>query len=415
MPRTAPLALAAVVLAAGLLAAADANWSRFRGPNGTGVSTDKDVPLQWTDKEVLWKTPLPGVGHGSPIVWGDRLFLQSAAEDGSRRMLVCVSTTDGKVLWTAEAPGAKAVTHKKNTLASSTPCTDGERVYCLFWDGADVSIHAFDFSGKPLWSRDLGAYKSQHGAGASPIVYEGKVFLNNDQDGKASLVALDAKTGALAWEAKRDPERACYSTPFLRDKTDEGSELVVASTGGVTGYNPKTGKINWNWKWDFTGMRLRTVGSPIFSDGLVFAISGDGSGARNMVAVKAGGTGELKADAVAWRKDRDTPYVPGWVANGDYIYGVHDKGTGLCFEAKTGKVVWSERVCGDVTASPVLINGYVYVIDESGDVSVFPASPTFKQPLTSKVGEPVMATPAVADGKLFIRGKSNLYCIGKAK
>jgi outer membrane protein assembly factor BamB len=425
MLRIAPFGLALLFALASLLPAAppegnaSSNWPRFRGPNGTGVSADKDIPTQWTEKNVLWKTPLPGIGHGSPIVWGDKLFIQSTSEDGSKRSLLCLSTTDGKVIWTQDVPGTKAdekSIHKKlNTLASSTPCTDGERVYVLFWDGKDVAMHAFDFAGKEVWKKDLGSFTSQHGVGASPIVHEGKVILNNDQDGKATLLALDAKKGDIVWKADRKPFRACYSTPFLLDKTDEGSELIVASTAGITGYNPQTGKENWNWTWTWTGMALRNVGSPIFSQGAVFALSGDGSGARTMVAVRPGGSGEVSKDSLLWKKDRDTPYVPCCVAQGDYVYGIHDKGTGLCIEAKTGKVMWSERVCGGVTASPVLINGNVYVIDESGEASVFPATPTFKAPLTSQVGEPEMASPAVAGGKLFIRGKNTLFCISKAK
>jgi len=416
MLRSASLGLAVLLLLASVTPAAspDGNWPRFRGPNGTGVSHDKNIPLQWTEKDIVWKTPIPGSGNSSPIVWGDKLFLESSSDDGGKRMMLCLSTTDGKVLWSQEAPGGKFPTiNTKNTHASSTPCTEGERVYGLFWDGKNVAIHAFDLGGKPQWRRDLGAYNSQHGAGASPIVHEGKVFLNHDQDGKASMVALDAKTGEVAWEKKREAFRACYSTPFVLEKTDEGSELVVGSTAGLTGYNPQTGAENWSWKWEFTGMALRTVGAPLISQGLAVACSGDGKGDRNMVAVKVGGSGKLPPESLVWQKTKDTPYVPCVLAQGDYLYGVNDKGMGLCFETKTGKVMWSERLCGDVTSSPLLINGYVYVIDEGGEVAVYPAAPTFKEPLKSKVGEGVMATPAVSNGKLFIRGKSTLYCIAK--
>src|SRR5262249_43809549 len=153
------------------------NWPRFRGPNGSGTAADKDIPVAWTDKDILWKTALPGVGNSSPIVWGDRLFLQSASRDGKERMLLCVDANSGKVLWSKSAPGSRARIHPKNTLASGTPATDGERVYAAFWDGKHLSLAAYDFKGELLWNKDLGEFVSQHGAGHSPVVWRDHVYL----------------------------------------------------------------------------------------------------------------------------------------------------------------------------------------------------------------------------------------------
>src|SRR5262249_42606787 len=158
----------------------------------------------------------------------------SASADGKDRLLLCLGVKDGKVLWTATAPGSTAKTHPLNTLASSTPATDGERIYALFWDGTNVSASAFDFKGAPLWNTPLGSFTTQHGFGASPVVANGKVYINNDQDGKAVLVALDAASGKVAWEKERPPFRACYSSPFLLERTGAPAELIVSSTGGVT-------------------------------------------------------------------------------------------------------------------------------------------------------------------------------------
>jgi outer membrane protein assembly factor BamB len=390
------------------------NWPRFRGPNGAGTSADKDIPVQWTAADVLWKVSLPGRGNSSPVVWDDKIFVQSASADGKERFLLCLGLADGKTLWSKSLSGSRGVIHKKNTLASSTPATDGERVYALFWDGAAIALHAFDMKGNPVWQYDLGAFKSQHGNGASPIVHGGKVFLNNDQDGRAELVALEAKTGTLAWKAERDPERACYSTPFLREKADKSSELVVASTGGLTGYDPQTGAVNWNWVWHFTGKRLRTVGSPISTEGLVLAQAGDGDGSRHTVAVKLGGKGELGREALAWESTRGAmAYVPCMLALGEYVYRVNDKGEAACLVAATGKEVWSEPLGGNVSSSPVLIDGKVYAVTENGDVSVFRAAPKFELLGKSTLGEAVMATPAVSRGRLLIRGSEHLYCVGK--
>src|SRR5437588_789243 len=168
------------------------NWERFRGPNGTGVADDKDVPVKWSDGEnVLWKVAIPGVGHSSPVVWGDHLFLQSASADGKDRWLLCLDPAAGKVRWTRSAPGRKGWTHPRNSLSSSTPATDGERVYAIFWDGKDITLRAYDFKGGLVWKQDLGSFTSQHGPGLSPIVYKGKVFVNDDQDGSARLLAFD--------------------------------------------------------------------------------------------------------------------------------------------------------------------------------------------------------------------------------
>jgi hypothetical protein len=197
------------------------DWPRFRGPNGTGVSADKDVPIQWTATEgVLWKTPIPGRGNSSPITWGDRVFIQSSAADGSERWLLCLNAASGEVLWKQSAAGAAAYTHPKNTLASSTPATDGDRVYAVFWDGKDLLLNAYDFKGVPVWSRNLGGFVSEHGAGISPIVYDGKVILADDQGDKTDkppsrVLAFHAKDGTDAWKAERKSFRASYSTPFI--------------------------------------------------------------------------------------------------------------------------------------------------------------------------------------------------------
>jgi outer membrane protein assembly factor BamB len=392
------------------------NWARFRGPNGTGVSDDKNIPVEWNDRQgVLWKAALPGIGHSSPVVWGDRLFLESATPDGKQRMLLCLDVATGKVRWTNTVPGSKAVIHKKNTFASPTPATDGKRVYALIWDGRNIALHAYDLDGNPAWKTDLGAFKSQHGAGHSPIVHEGKVYLANDQDGTAAVVALEADTGKVAWRAPRPAFRTCYSTPFILDNPADGPELLVGSTAGLTAYDPKTGAENWNWHWAFTGMALRTVASPVAANGILFANSGDGSGARASVAVRVGARGQDTGGNLLWQQKRDLPYVPCFLTHGDYLYSVTDDGFAACREARTGRVVWSERLGEDVTASPLLIDGKVYVCGNDGNVYVFAAEPTYRPLATNSVGEPISATPAVADGRLFVRGKDHLFCIGKPR
>lgn len=403
--------LGAGVLGVAIAPAVGANWSRFRGPNGTGIAPDTGVPVHWNEQSIRWKALIPGVGNSSPIVWEDRVFLQSAAQDGSERWLLCLGARDGKMLWTRSVPGAHARMHPKNTLASSTPATDGQRVYALFWDGQDVSMQAFDLDGRPVWKRGLGPFKSQHGPGTSPVVYKDRVFVANDQDGVSMLVALDARTGEPMWQAPRRPFRACYSTPMVLDGPD-GPELIVVSTAGVTNYEPEAGTENWSWTWTFDGAPLRTIGSPVVGDGLIFVNSGDGGGARHTIALRPGGKHNQPPAHIAWEQKRTWPYVPSLLFWQDRVYSVNDQGFAGCGDAKTGATVWSERLGGGMSASPVLINGNIYAASEDGNVYVFPAAPRFQLLAKNAIGEPVLATPAVADNHLFIRGRQHLFCIG---
>jgi outer membrane protein assembly factor BamB len=402
-------AAAALLLAAGLAGAGD--WPRFRGPNGTGVADDKGVPVKWAAADgVLWKTPIPGRGNSSPVVSGGRVFLQSASADGRERLLLCLDAGTGEILWTRAAPGGPARTHPRNTPASGTPAADGGRVFATSWDGKDLALLAYDFDGKLLWRRGLGPFASQHGAGHSPVVHDGKVILANDQDGSAALLAFDAKTGEPAWQAKRKAYRACYSTPFVRE-AGGGPELVVASTAGVTGYEPRTGAETWHCDWPSGARPLRTVASPVFAAGLVIACAGDGDGSRHLIAVRPGGTGGRAA--VVWEDRKSFPYVPTPLAWGEHLLSVTDAGVAACHVAATGEEVWSHRLGEPVTASPVLADGKVYVAGEGGDVFVFPAATSFTLLAKNALGEPVMATPAVADGRLYVRGAEHLFCVGR--
>jgi outer membrane protein assembly factor BamB len=406
------LTLAALLLVTAFAQAG--NWPRFRGPNGAGTTDDKDVPVTFSEKEnLLWELAIPGAGHSSPVVWGDALFLQSASKDGKERWLICVDTTEGAIRWKTSIPGGKGRTHDRNSLASSTPATDGERVYSLFWDGDRITLYAHDFKGNPVWKRELGEFKSQHGAGHSPMVYDGKVILANDQDGSAVLLALDARSGEPAWQAKRKAFRACYSTPFVKENGSGPAELIVASTAGITSYDPAKGTENWDYSWKFDGMALRTVSSPVAANGLIFANSGDGSGARHTIAIKAGSKGADVSKNLVWEEKKTFPYVPCMLTRGDYLFTVNDKGLAACYVAATGREVWSERLGKPVTASPILVNGNIYAVGEDGTVYVYKADKEFDLLAKSSVGEPVSATPAVADGRLYIRGREHLFCIGK--
>lgn len=413
------LAFVILLPACGLAGAGD--WPRFRGPNGAGIAADKDVPVEWTEENILWKTPIPGIGHSSPTVCKGRVFLQSASDNGGERWLLGLDAGTGEILWKARSPGARVKKHSLNSFASSTPATDGERVYAAFWDGKAVHLGAYDFKdGKPIWEKGLGSFTSQHGFGHSPMLVDGKVILANDQDGASHLLAFDAKSGDKVWQTERTPYRACYSTPFVYVKPDRihRKELIVASTAGITGYNPADGKANWWYTWKFARMPLRTVSSPIVAGNLVIATSGDGAGDRDVIAVKLGGKGDVTNINLVWknRERKYFPYVPCFLALGNHLYSVSDTGFAACHVAETGEEVWRERLCREVEgflASPILVDGKVYAVAKNGMVYVFEAAPKFKLLARNRIGEAVSSTPAVADNRLFLRDATHLFCIGK--
>lgn len=405
------ISLALLLLCGATLTAAD--WTRFRGPNGDGVAAD-DIPLNWsTKKNVAWSVPVEP-GNSSPIIAKGKLYLMTASADGSKRALVCLDAKTGKPNWERNFGGQKVKVHAKSSLASCTPATDESNVYCAVWDGQMMAVHAFDHDGKPKWDYKLGKFVSQHGAGLSPVVHDGKVFINFDQDGAAELLAIDAKTGDKVWSASRKAYRACYSTPTIRVLPDTKTEIVVYSTAGAAGYDPKTGAMNWSWvtPWEPGEMALRSVASPLLAKDTLVCLNGDGSGSRYSASVTIAGT---KA-TVNWEKrsSKLAPYVPCPIVKDDHIYWITDQGIAECVELKSGKILWSERATNNaVSASPVLVGGDKFiVVDERGASIVFKAQPKeFEKLGEGDIGEAVFASPAVADGKLYIRGAKKLYCI----
>ncbi len=405
------------------------NWDRFHGPNGAGASHEKNIPVVFDKGSLLWKVKLPGVGNSSPVIWGRNLFVQAAAANGADRKLLCIDTRTGETRWTYQLPGVKAHTHGMNTLASATPAVDGDAIYVPFWNGKDVIVTAISFKGEELWKKNLGPFFSQHGAGASPILYKDKLILANDMDkldkdkfpvpvkNPSLLVAFDKTNGSVLWEVPREPYRACYSAPFLLEKPGAEPELVVTSTTAITSYHPATGAKNWDWKWDFGGKApLRTIASTILVDGMLLAAAGDGGGDRHAVGISLKGNGKDAKPTTAWQNKKEFPYVPCLVHQGEQVYFVNDAGFAGCYDAKTGRKHFYVRLPdAKFTASPVLIDAKVYACSEEGDVFVFAAETKYTPLAKNAIGERIRATPAVADGRLFIRGQEHLYCYGKGK
>ena len=410
MIRRLLLSFSALAFCLAISSAAD--WSRFRGPNGSGTA-DGTLP-EINPKSPLWKVEIPGKGAGSPIIVAGKVYIQTASKDGKTRTLLCLDATNGKQVWSKDVTGTEAHTHAKNTLASSTPACDGKQIYCVWWDGSGVSLHGYDLGGKELWRTSLGGYKSQHGPGFSPVVHEGLVFVNVDDDERAELVAIDIKTGMKKWVQERKHVRACYSSPFLLKRDNAPLELILGTTTAMTSYEPATGKVNWNYDivWPKGKMPLRVIAAPVYVSGLLVMASGDGGGSRYMIAVDP----SQATPAKVWELSKEVPYVPCLLTKGDLLFWIGDNGGSFacCADAKTGKVLFNERLPGkEPSASPIMVGDEILTIAETGDLTVFKATPKFDEVSRAKLGETVFASPAAADGKVFIRGMTHLYCFGK--
>ena len=398
-----------------LSAAASANaenWPRFRGPDGSGVSDEKGIPVAWDAKQVAWATELPGVGHAAPIIWDRHLFVTSATADtGALRELFALDAITGDVLWSRAMGFGPDHKHQLNSYASSTPATDGERVYVAFADSDRFALSAYDFEGNLVWRRLLGTLESQHGLGASPIVYRNLVIMCDLQDGPSSVTAFDAETGKTVWTSLQSGREASYATPIVIPSAGGTRELIcVSGVTGVISLDPLTGVENWT-----TGaLPKRTVSSPVFSGGKIYATCGQGGKGSLMIGAESGqslGTTER----VTFRRERDLPYVPTFIAYGELLYLWLDQGSVLCFDPKRDQMLWQERVGGTCYGSPICIDGKIYCIDEGGNVSVVAASPEFELLGSTPLGDPSHSTPSVANGRLYLRSMHRLTCVSGSK
>ena len=386
------------------------NWSQFRGDGGSGMSAECDFPSQWSADRIRWTVDLPGVGHSSPVIWGNKLFLTSAGESGTVRYVLCLDALTGKLIWTREMafnPGHK---HPKNSWASSTPALDGQRVYVVFADAERQVLAAYDFDGNAVWDRNLGSFQSQHAQGASPIVFEDLVILANDQDGPSSIIACDKRTGRTVWSAPRNsgPQSTSYATPFLYHPKEGPPQLICSSSlSGVSALDPRTGRTIWTTK----SLPQRTVASPVLADGLLFQCCGGGGQGKLMVAVDPGGQGDVSKTHVRYTRTRILPYVPTPVAFRNYLFLWSDHGVVCCMDPLTGKDVWTKRIGGDFSASPICASGMLFNLDEAGNVIVLAASGEFKLLGKIPLDDPSHSTPAVANGRLYFRTFHHLACV----
>ncbi|MGH9971357.1 MAG: PQQ-binding-like beta-propeller repeat protein [Pyrinomonadaceae bacterium] len=431
------ICLALVVLLNSNAGASDADWPQWRGPAGLGVSREKNLPTEWSaTKNIKWKTPIAGRAHSSPIVWGNRIFITTAIEgpvvpgakavkhmDGDKEFLhpdsvgadrkhtfkvIAVDRETGKILWeqTAFEGTPYDNRHRKSSYAASTPVTDGKHVYAFF---GTEGLYAYDMKGKLAWKSDLGKLGTVGmGTGTSPILYEDLLIMQCDEDNGAAsfIVALDKKTGKESWRTPRKVQ-VSWATPLLV-RPPKRTELITIGTEAIIAYDPATGKELWRHK----GVESNAIPSPVTNGETVFVVAG--SPTKIAMAIPLGGSGDL-ADSVTWKYAKGTAYVPSPILYGEYLYLTTDRGILTCLDAKTGDVKYEGGrvpIPATFTASPVAFDGKILLTSEDGDTFMVKAGPKHEILGSNSVGEPVYASPAIADGNIFIRGEKNLYAIG---
>lgn len=413
-PRSWVFLASCALVALGASSADAQEWTRFRGPNGAGASEADTIPDHWTDADYRFNVELPGVGHSSPVIWGNRVFLTSALEESATRIVLCLSAEDGKTLWKKEFDSSVHPKHDFNSFASATPVVDEERVYFLWSSPSEYTLLALDHEGNDAWRRDLGPYVSQHSCGASPVIYHDLVIVANDQGdeqhgGVSSLIAVDRKTGEKRWETPRKTEVVAYSTPCVYTPAGGADELIFNSGAhGITSVDPESGNINW----ELDALDKRSVSSPVIASGFIFGSTGSGKGGNYAVAIKPKDAREGHEAEVAYRVENSAPYVPSVVAKDDLVFMWSDAGVVSCLRGATGKEVWRERVGGNYHGSPVRVRDRLYCVADDGTVVVLAAGEEFRRIDKIPLGEECRSTPAVANGRMYLRTVSRLFAIG---
>ena len=389
------------------------NWPEFRGPTGQGHYAGKGLPVTWsTTKNVAWKVAVPGRGWSSPIVLEGRIYLTTAVPvDDSKDVLLqahCLDRQDGKTIWQTDVfrqDGAKAPRiHGKNSHASPTPLTDGKRVFVHFGHQGTACL---DLEGKVLWRNTELLYAPVHGNGGTPILVDDRLVFSVDGSDQQFVVALEQATGKVAWKTDRKSTSAkkfSFSTPLLVESHGR-RQIISPASDTVMAYDPKDGKELWRASYD----GYSVIPRPVFGHGLVFLSSGYDR--PSLVAVRVDGSGDVTGSHVAWTSVKGAPHTPSPLLVGDELYAVSDGGIATCFDARTGKVHWQERVDGDYSASPLYADGKIYLQSEEGVTTVLRAGKKFENLGQSSLEEKTLASYAVADGAIYLRTERHLYRI----
>lgn len=385
------------------------DWPCWRGPRGDGTSLEHSVPTAWdvpAGKNIAWKVEVPGRGHSSPIVLDDRIFLATALEDRQERVLCSFDRRTGKLLWQQTVLKSPLEgKHELNSYASSTPATDGQRVYVAFLDRDQMAVAAYDFSGQQQWLVRPGVFSSKHGFCSCPVVFEESVIVNGDHDGDSYLVALNRHTGETIWKVARDNHTRSYCTPIIRE-IDGRTQMILSGDKCVASYDPRTGRRHWV----IDGPTEQFVASIVDGHGLLFMTCGFPE--HHLLAIRPDGLGNVTDTHIVWRETKGASYVPSPLAVGDYFLVVSDGGVCSCFEATSGRRAWMQRLGTHYSGSPVTADGLAYFTSDDGVTQVFRPGEKFELLAENQLGEQCFSSPAVSAGQIVYRGEKHLIAVG---
>ncbi len=412
------LAVALVPAAVGDVCAED--WPRFRGPAGQGVSTETNLPLEWSaSKNVAWKAAVPGEGWSSPIVWQNRVYVTTATDDGATCRLLALDRESGQIVWNRELFHQELKRKEnKNSFATPTPCTDGQRIYACFADGGMAAV---SLDGEILWTTQNYTFYSKHGLGESPIVYQDLLIMPRDGSSpgpdvkigwkipwdQAYVLALDTATGKERWQAKRGLSRVSHMTPLILPV--EGRDQLISPAGDrVQGFDPLTGERLWSAYSQGEGV----TPSPVFGDGLLYTSSGFERPTIRALKLE-GAKGDVTESHIVWEQLKGTPTQSSLIYVTPHLYAVTDNGVLTCYDGKNGEVVWQDRLGGKFSASPVYGDGRLYFLAEDGLTTVVQPGDSFKVLAQNPLDEVCQASMAVSHSTCFIRTATALYAIRK--
>ncbi len=386
------------------------NWPSWRGPNGDGSSNETNLPTKWdSTTNVVWKSPIPGIGHSSPIVWEDQLFTITALPETQEKVLLCYDCKNGALLWQSTVLKSKFEDkHGDNSFASGTPATDGKLVYVSFLDGDDAVVAAYDFTGKQVWIQRPGKFSSPHGYSCSPALFDDKVIINGNSKADDSFVAALSRTdGKLIWKVSLPNLSHSFSTPIFRKMAGK-MQMIFLGNKEVASYNPEDGSKYWF----VNGPSEDFCASSVYNEKTRLVLISSAWPQRNLLAIKPDGKGNVTESHVVWQTKEGAYYVPSPVCTDDYLFTTMTNGKVHCIEIATGKILWVEEL-GKQYSSSVLANGLVYMPNDNGVITVFKAGPIFQPVAKNAIGERMNASPAISNGKIYLRGEKHLFCIGK--
>lgn len=387
------------------------NWPCWRGPNGDGTSTETNLPVEWdSNKNVVWKSVVPGTGHSSPIIWEDKLFTLTAFTETQEKVLLCYNSQNGDLIWQKTVIKSELEDkHNDNSYASGTPATDGKLVYVSFLDGEDVVVAAYDFNGNQIWIQRPGKFSSPHGYGCSPVLFEGKVIINGDSKGEAFVAALNQTDGKVIWKIPHNNPAHSFSTPIFREMAGK-KQMIFCGNKEIASYNPDDGSRYWY----VNGPSEDFCSSPVYNEKNKLLLISSAWPQRHLLAIKPDGQGDVTNSHVVWQTTKGAYYVPSPVCTDDYLFTTMTNGQVHCIEVATGNTVWTENL-GRQYSSPVLANGLVYLPNDEGTITVIKPGPKFEAIAKNSIGEKMNASPAISSGKIYLRGEQHIYCIGLKK